>query len=129
MDKQSTQVGLVISQIRNRHTWSQERLAREIGVTAKSVYRWEKGVSSPNRTSLQRILHLQSIDYLFNELTEKEKEILGLLIENNTPNKTLADMLYISNNTLRSHLKSIMKKLNVHNRKDAVKVALQRKMM
>lgn len=28
--------------------WSRERMARELGVTAQSIYRWERGRNYPN---------------------------------------------------------------------------------
>jgi LuxR family maltose regulon positive regulatory protein len=52
-------------------------------------------------------------------LSERELEVLRLL---NTPRSStdIARDLYISTNTVRSHMKSIYRKLDVHSRKEAI---------
>jgi len=50
-------------------------------------------------------------------LTEREKEILKLLIKGNSY-KEIAGMLFISIETLNSHIKNIYRKLNVHSRSE-----------
>lgn len=49
------------------------------------------------------------------DLSEREREIAGLLIKGKT-NKEIADILFISVNTVKSHIKSIYRKLGVNNR-------------
>ncbi len=39
---------------------TQEGLARELGVTTSSVYRWEKGLARPSRLALQAIERLRT---------------------------------------------------------------------
>jgi DNA-binding NarL/FixJ family response regulator len=48
-------------------------------------------------------------------LTEREKEILQLLIKGNSY-KEIAGLIFISVETLNSHIKNIYRKLNVHSR-------------
>ena len=55
-------------------------------------------------------------------LSERELEILRLL-KTHLSSTDIADELTISVNTVRTHIKSIYSKLNVHNRKDAVQRA------
>ena len=49
------------------------------------------------------------------ELTEREKEVLKLLVEG-LNNSEIADKLFISTHTAKSHLEKIYEKLNLHNR-------------
>jgi DNA-binding NarL/FixJ family response regulator len=51
------------------------------------------------------------------KLTEREKEILQLLIKGNSY-KEIASALFISVETLNSHIKNIYRKLNVHSRSE-----------
>lgn len=37
-----------IKEIRQRCTWSQERLARELGLSYSTISRWERGESTPS---------------------------------------------------------------------------------
>ena len=50
-------------------------------------------------------------------LTEREKEILRLLIQGNSY-KEIAGAIFISVETLNSHIKNIYRKLNVHSRSE-----------
>ena len=51
------------------------------------------------------------------KLTEREKEILQLLIKGNSY-KEIAGAIFISVETLNSHIKNIYRKLNVHSRSE-----------
>jgi RNA polymerase sigma factor (sigma-70 family) len=59
------------------------------------------------------------------ELTSREKEVLQLIAEGMT-NTEIAEDLYISPHTVTRHRANLMKKLNVHNRVELVKVASSR---
>ncbi len=52
-------------------------------------------------------------------LSKTEIKIIGLL-EKGLPNKSISIQCNISENTVKFHLKNIYKKLNVHNRVEAV---------
>jgi LuxR family maltose regulon positive regulatory protein len=52
-------------------------------------------------------------------LSERELQVLGLLVEGQTYQE-IAQALYISINTVKTHLKNIYGKLGVHNRRQAV---------
>ncbi len=58
-------------------------------------------------------------------LTTREKEVLQLICEGMT-NSAIAETLFISPHTVTRHRANLMKKLNVHNRVDLVKVASSR---
>lgn len=57
-------------------------------------------------------------------LTKREAELLELLAEG-LPNKEVASHLFISEETVKSHLKSIYRKLSVSDRTEAVALALR----
>jgi len=62
---------------------------------------------------------------MFEELTPRELEVLQQMARG-LANKEIADVLGISEHTVKDHLKSIMGKLRVADRTEAVTVALQR---
>ncbi len=49
------------------------------------------------------------------ELTEREKDVLRL-VATGSPNKEIASQLYITENTVKYHLRNIMEKLHLRNR-------------
>jgi DNA-binding NarL/FixJ family response regulator len=56
-------------------------------------------------------------------LTGRESEVLAMLATG-LPNRAIADALFVSENTVRTHLKAIFQKLGVTNRSQAVARAL-----
>jgi DNA-binding NarL/FixJ family response regulator len=62
-------------------------------------------------------------------LTERELEVLHLLVEGITSNRQLATRLGVAENTVKFHVRNILDKLHLHNRAQAVSVALRRKMV
>jgi DNA-binding NarL/FixJ family response regulator len=61
-------------------------------------------------------------------LSERELELLEGLVRGETY-ATLAEQLHISPHTVKTHIKNIYKKLHVHSRALAVRVALERKLV
>lgn len=65
-------------------------------------------------------------EYLGEEnLTPSEQRILEMMVEG-LNNKLIADKLFISENTVKSHLKNIFGKLGVNDRAQAVSIAFKR---
>jgi DNA-binding NarL/FixJ family response regulator len=62
-------------------------------------------------------------------LTERELEVLQLMVEGVTSNRQLARRLGVSENTVKFHVRNILDKLHLHNRAQAVSVALRKKMV
>jgi DNA-binding NarL/FixJ family response regulator len=62
---------------------------------------------------------------MFEELTPRELEVLHQLAKG-LANKEIADVLNISEHTVKDHLKSILGKLRVADRTEAVTAAIQR---
>jgi len=61
-------------------------------------------------------------------LTERERDILRLA-KRGLPNPQIAQALHLSAGTVRNHLSSIYRKLNVHSRYEALAVAEERKLI
>lgn len=59
------------------------------------------------------------------ELTNREREVLALIVQGES-NEEISRELTVSLFTVKSHVRSILTKLNVENRRDAAKVAVQR---
>jgi len=56
-------------------------------------------------------------------LTERESEVLDLLVQGITSNRELAERLVVSENTIKFHLRNILEKLHVQNRAQVVAYA------
>jgi LuxR family maltose regulon positive regulatory protein len=69
-----------------------------------------------------------SVEGLIEPLTERELEILRLL-NSHLPTPEIADMLAVSVNTVRTHIKSIYAKLGVHSRTAAIDVSKKLKLL
>jgi len=62
------------------------------------------------------------------DLTERENEVLGLLVEGLT-NPEIAEKLFVSKSTVKFHVSSILNKLQVSSRTEAVAKALQENLL
>jgi DNA-binding NarL/FixJ family response regulator len=62
-------------------------------------------------------------------LTEREREILELLVQGVTSNRRLARQLDVSENTVKFHVRHILDKLHLHNRAQVVGHALRHGMV
>jgi DNA-binding NarL/FixJ family response regulator len=58
-------------------------------------------------------------------LTERERELLELLVQGVTSNRERAQRLFISENTVKHHLRNIMTKLHLENRAQVIACALR----
>ncbi|HEY1292408.1 MAG TPA: response regulator transcription factor [Chloroflexota bacterium] len=62
-------------------------------------------------------------------LTEREQEVLDLLVQGVTSNRELAERLVVSENTVKYHLRNILDKLHVQNRAQVVAFAVRHGMV
>jgi len=58
-------------------------------------------------------------------LTERERDVLELLVEGVTSNRDLADRLFVSENTVKYHLRNILDKLHLNNRAQVIAYAVR----
>ena len=64
-----------------------------------------------------------------NSLTEREREVLNLLVQGVTSNRELAERLVVTENTVKYHLRNILDKLHVQNRAQVVAYAVRHGMI
>jgi len=62
-------------------------------------------------------------------LTEREREVLELLVQGITSNRKLARELGVSENTVKFHVRNILDKLHLHNRAQVVSYAIRNKIV
>jgi len=74
------------------------------------------------------IIHGATQPQLGDDLTEREREVLELLVEG-LSNPKIAERLTISRATARAHVSNILDKLGVSNRAEAVALALRNKLV
>lgn len=58
-------------------------------------------------------------------LTEREREVLELLVRGVTSNRDLAERLFVSENTIKYHLRNILDKLHLQNRAQVIAYAMR----
>jgi DNA-binding NarL/FixJ family response regulator len=62
-------------------------------------------------------------------LTDREREVLELLVQGITSNRKLARELGVSENTVKFHVRNILDKLHLHNRAQVVSYAIRNKIV
>jgi DNA-binding NarL/FixJ family response regulator len=62
-------------------------------------------------------------------LTDREREVLELLVQGVTTNRKLAKTLAVSENTVKFHVRNILDKLHLDNRAQAVSYALRHRLV
>ncbi len=68
-------------------------------------------------------------DYDPDALTERETEVLELMVDGVTSNRKLASELGVSENTVKFHVRNILDKLHLHNRAQVVAYALRHRLV
>lgn len=62
-------------------------------------------------------------------LTDREREVLELLVNGITSNRRLAKQLGVSENTVKFHVRNILDKLHLHNRAQVVSYAIRHRIV
>ena len=96
---------------------------------AQAIHKVHQGdpVLAPNATRMLIQATRDKSSQNFN-LSEREKEVLALVVEGlNNPH--IAERLTISRSTVKFHVSSILSKLGVENRSEAVALAVQNKLV
>ena len=91
----------------------------------KELFRAIREVSSGNRFIPEEIASKLAAYIGEIELTARESEILQLIAKGSS-NKKIAESLFITEGTVKTHINHILKKLSVKSRTEAVKVAIER---
>ena len=78
--------------------------------------------STPNATSIDK----EKIDVL--EISKREYEVLELISKGHS-NKEIADQLFLSESTIKTHVSNLLVKLNAKRRTQAVKIAQSYKIL
>lgn len=105
--------------------------ATELVSAIRAVYNGE-AVLSPAITRLlledylSRDVHREEDDP--NALSSREREVLQLIAEGKT-SREIAEILHLSVKTVQSHRTSLMQKLDLHDRGDLIKYAIQKKII
>jgi len=64
----------------------------------------------------------------YDRLTDREKEVLKLVVEGKTT-REIADMLVVSSKTVESYKTSLMSKLDIHSRIDLIRFAIRKRVV
>jgi DNA-binding NarL/FixJ family response regulator len=114
----------------NRNTAAEE-LANTIRLASQGEYPINESLMTRPRVA-QRVLKQfedissmgSAIETVIAPLTRRETQILNYVAEGNT-NKQIADILGISEQTIKNHVKAILYKLNANDRAHAVALAIR----
>ena len=96
---------------------------KELVSAIKDTYRGESTLDPKVAGTVLRSMQEEN-DQPAEELTEREIEVLELIAEG-LPNDDIANELYISERTVRSHVSNILGKLNMQNRTQAALYAVR----
>jgi DNA-binding NarL/FixJ family response regulator len=88
---------------------------------AEQVRHVERGGQSLSPEAAEKLAYYVSSK----KMSERELEVLGLISKGNS-NKEIAKMLFVTENTVKMHVKNILLKLEASDRTQAVVIAIQR---
>ena len=94
-------------------------LVRSTEASVVELSRPEIELGEPETAAMAPPLQRPSTNGLEDELTRRELEVLSMLAEGET-NARIAGRLIVSEDTVKTHVKHILRKLGVHNRSQAV---------
>lgn len=87
-----------------------------------SIVQGEAPISRALATKILQEFAAPKPDMLGSKLSEREKEVLQL-VSHGLGNKEIGEKLYISESTVKNHLRNIMDKLHLQNRKQLIAFA------
>lgn len=100
--------------------------AKELGIAIRSAY---EGKMTLSAEAAQVLAHSVAQPQIHGEqLTERERDVLKSMVEG-LNNREIADALVISLGTVKFHISNIFHKLGVDSRVEAVKLAIEQKLI
>lgn len=105
----------------------QEALVEAIRTIAEGGRHFGQEVTEMLLTGMQNPKKIKSTSVI-QKITRREKEILQLIVEEHTTDE-IAEKLFISNTTVISHRKSLLRKLDAKNTAGLVRKALEYKLL
>ncbi len=101
----------------------------EMANTIRAAYNGKPSLSSEAAQVLINIaLQPRTIAAPSYNLTERERSILDLIVRG-LNNQQIADQLFVSHSTVKSYVSTILSKLGVQNRIDAVRLAVEQSLV
>lgn len=105
--------------------------ASELITAIRAVHNGEAALSpAVARMLIENYLKSESqlVTSTSSDLTSREREVLQLIAEGHT-NKQIAELLCLSIKTVQAHRTSLMQKLDLHDRGDLIKYAIQKRII
>lgn len=100
--------------------------AKELGIAIRSAF---EGKMTLSAEATQVLVHSVAQPQIHGEqLTERERDVLKSMLEG-LNNREIADVLVISLGTVKFHISNIFHKLGVDSRVEAVKLAIEQKLV
>ena len=92
-------MGSILARLRREKGWTQEQLAKELGISYQAVSKWENELSSPDLSALPLLADLfgVSIDALFGRETAQPQETPAVLPQ---PEETYRELPWPDDDTL-----------------------------
>jgi DNA-binding NarL/FixJ family response regulator len=100
---------------------SSEELMESLNIIAKGDIVVSRGIAEH---LVQGLNPSNDHEELFNSLSERQREIISLIVDGMT-NREIASTLIITENTVKVHLRNILDKLDLRNRQQLAAVAAQ----
>jgi two-component system NarL family response regulator len=87
-----------------------------------------RGAISPTMTAKVLVLFRRLTDGLRPRLTDRELDVLRLVVKG-LPNREIAGELFISQNTVKNHVRNILDKLRVRSKTEAATLAVRERLL
>ncbi|WP_235298748.1 response regulator [Portibacter marinus] len=102
--------------------------SKELLFAIQQVIQGEEYYSAEVKISLEKGLTIQGTSQQIPQLSRREKEITKLIMESMST-KEIAAQLFISEGTVETHRKNILRKLNVKNSAGLVKMVMENRLL
>ncbi|WP_298507758.1 response regulator transcription factor [uncultured Kordia sp.] len=94
----------------------------------KALENLEKGGAPMSNKIAKMVVESFQLNHQDNTLSKREKEVLTLLAQGKTYSN-IAEELFVSKTTVRTHIRNIYQKLHVNSKAEAIQLANEKKMI